>query len=132
MSALSRKFNIGRLRRSDEMRLRRSDGIRPGFSLLELLAVVTLIGIIASLLVPRIQASSDSAKEKSCDHNRAELNSAIERFGITNGNFPSSLNDLNVLDYFPGGIPTCPVTENAYTINATTNRIDGHTNSGNH
>jgi len=124
MSALSRKFNIARLRRSDEM--------RQGFSLLELLAVVTLIGIIASLLVPRIQASSDRAKEKSCDHNRTELNSAIERYGITNGNFPSALNDLNIPDYFPGGIPTCPVTGNAYTINATTNRIDGHTNSGNH
>jgi len=105
---------------------------RPGFSLLELMAVVTIIGIIATLLMPRIAASSDSAKEASCYHNRTELNSAIERFGITTGDFPTALSDLNVLDYFPEGIPVCPVTDAPYTLNTTTNRVEGHTNSGNH
>ena len=103
-----------------------------GFSLIELILVVTIIGIIATLIMPRISTSQDSAKEKSCFHNRSELNSAIERYGVTNGSFPSSLNDLNVSDYFPGGIPVCPVTGNAYSLNATTKRVDGHTNSGNH
>ncbi len=105
---------------------------RQGFSLLELIIVVTIIGIIATLVMPRISASSDKANENTCYHNRAELNSALERYGITNGSFPSSLNDLNTLDYFPGGIPACPVTGNAYVLNTTTNRVEGHTNSGNH
>ncbi len=100
-----------------------------GFSLLELLAVVALIGIIASLLVARVADSTSLAKVKSCWHNRMDLNSAIERYGVVNGSYPSALSDLNIPDYFPGGIPICPVTGSAYTINATTNRIDGHTSS---
>lgn len=112
--------------------IHRSPTSRQGFSFLELIIVVAIIGIIATLIIPRISSSSDRANEKTCYHNRLELNSAIERYGVTNGNFPSSINDLNVPDYFPGGIPTCPVTGVVYAINATTNRIEGHTNSSNH
>lgn len=100
-----------------------------GLSLIELLLVVVLIGIIASVIVARVVDSTETAKIKSCWHNRMDLNSAIERYGIANGSFPSALSDLNVLDYFPGGIPACPVTGSAYSINATTNRIDGHTSN---
>ena len=101
-----------------------------GLSLIEVLLVVTIIGIIASVVMVRISDSTDAAKEKSCFHNRAELNSAIERFGIETGAFPTAIGDLDTDDYFPGGIPTCPVTGNAYTLNTTTHRVDGHTSSG--
>jgi prepilin-type N-terminal cleavage/methylation domain-containing protein len=52
---------------------------RTAFSLLELLAVVTILGIIAALLVPRVQVSADQAKEATCHHTRAEINITVER-----------------------------------------------------
>ena len=102
---------------------------RQGLSLLEMMLVVMLISIVASLIMVRISASTDTAKCKACQHNRSELNAAIERYGVSNGSYPSNLGDLVVPDYFPGGVPVCPVSGAAYSMNSTTHRIDGHTSS---
>ena len=53
---------------------------RRGFSLLELLAVVTILGIIAVVVVPRISISSTTAKQKADAQNKSEINSAVERW----------------------------------------------------
>ncbi|TWT97873.1 Type II secretion system protein G precursor [Botrimarina colliarenosi] len=98
---------------------------RQAFSLMELLAVVTILGIIAAIIVPRVTTSSDTAKAKVHAHNRGTINSAIERYYIENGSWPSAdLNELDVVTYFPDGIPTNPVDNSAYAMNATTHRID--------
>ncbi|MEN0109192.1 MAG: prepilin-type N-terminal cleavage/methylation domain-containing protein [Planctomycetota bacterium] len=103
----------------------RSRRRRQAFSLMELLAVVTILGIIAAIIVPRVTTSSDTAKEKVNAHNKGSINSAIERYYITNGSWPSAnLNELANPTYFPDGIPTNPVDGSAYAMNATTNRVD--------
>ena len=58
----------------------RSDNKRSGFSLMELLAVVTILGIIAAIIVPRVAVSSDTAKTKVNSHNKATINSASTGF----------------------------------------------------
>jgi prepilin-type N-terminal cleavage/methylation domain-containing protein len=103
-----------------------------GFSLLELLAVIVLIGILVTIGITRIAESSDVAKEKTCAHTRTEINSALERFAIINGSFATTISDVDTVEYFPGSIPTCAVNGANYTLNATTHRVEGHTNSGNH
>lgn len=99
---------------------------RQAFSLLELLAVVTLIGIIASIVVPRISTSGYYAKKKACLQYRADINAAIERYMFDNGTPPTALSDLENDDYFPDTIPNCPADNTPYTIDPTTNRISGH------
>jgi general secretion pathway protein G len=102
-----------------------------GFSLLELLLVVTLIGILASTIVSRMSSNTDVAKNRSCSHIRANLNSAIERWYIENGDWPAAdLSDIGAdINFFPSGLPVCPVTGSAYTMDLATQRIDGHTSS---
>ncbi len=104
---------------------------RNAFSLLELLAVVTILGIIALVVVPRITTSSVTAKENACFQNKAEINSAVERYYFDNGSLPANIGAVNTTTYFPDGIPTCPVAGTAYALGATTKRVTGHT-SGNH
>lgn len=98
---------------------------RHAFSLMELLAVVTILGIIAAIIVPRVTTSSDTAKAKVNAHNKGTINSAIERYYIETGSWPSTnLSELDVAAYFPDGIPTNPIDNSAYAMNATTHRID--------
>ncbi len=103
----------------------RSRYARHGFSLLELLAVVTILGIIAVIVIPRISASSTTAKQNACFQNKAEINSAVERYYFDNGALPADLAALNA--YFPDGVPKCPVSGNDYTLDAATKRVSGHT-----
>ena len=99
------------------------------FSLLELMAVIVVVGIIATLIIYRIAPTVDFAKASTCSHNVSEINSAIERWYIDKNTWPATnLSDLAAdPNYFPGGIPTCPMTGSGYSINATTKRVDGHT-----
>ena len=98
---------------------------RRGFSLMELLAVVTILGIIAAIIVPRVTVSSDTAKAKVNAHNKATINAAVERWYIEKGAWPANnLSDIGVdVNYFPDGVPTNPVNGSAYSLNATTHRV---------
>jgi prepilin-type N-terminal cleavage/methylation domain-containing protein len=98
---------------------------RAGFSLMELLAVVTILGIIAAIIVPRVTVSSDTAKQKVNAHNKATINAAVERWYIEKGSWPqNNLSDIGAdTNYFPDGIPTNPINGSAYQLNATTHRV---------
>jgi prepilin-type N-terminal cleavage/methylation domain-containing protein len=97
-----------------------------GFSLLELLAVVTILGIIAAIIIPRVTISSDTAKQRVRDHHKATINAAVERYYIDNNAWPAAdLSDIGAdTDYFPEGIPTNPVDNSAYSLNTTTHRVN--------
>ncbi len=91
---------------------------RRGFSLMELLAVVTILGIIAAIIVPRVAVSSDTAKTKVNLHSKATINSAVERWYVEKGTWPANnLSDIGAdLNYFPDGLPTNPTNGTAYTL----------------
>jgi general secretion pathway protein G len=96
------------------------------FSLLELLAVFTILGIIAAIIAPRIMVSSNSANQRLRDHHKATINAAVEKWYITNSMWPA--NDLSDIgldpNFFPEGVPVNPVDSGSYTLNATTHRVN--------
>lgn len=108
-----------------------------GFSLLELLAVVTILGIIAVVVIPRISVSAGTAKANAAGQSQAEINSALERHYFDHGNFPATLAALfaatapNGELYFPDGVPSNPYLTTTpaaadWTFNATTHRCTGY------
>ena len=102
--------------------------LKGGFTLLELLIVVVILGIIAAIIIPRFTVSAADAKKNACAQNVVSINTQVEKWYFEKGAWPA--NDLSDIaadtDYFPDGIPTCPVTGGAYTIDGTTHRVTGH------
>ena len=98
-----------------------SRSLRRGFSLLELLLVVTIIGVIASVVLPRIGKSG-----RVCLEYTAQLIVAAEKFFLANGKTPKVVNQLQADEYYGAEIPVCPVDGRAYRLNPTTGRVVGH------
>jgi len=98
--------------------------VKKGFSLLELLAVVTILGIIAVVVIPHISVSSTKAKQEADRQNKSEINASVERWYFENGSWPKDdLSDIGAdTNYFPGGLPTNPTSGAAYTLNSSTHR----------
>ena len=63
---------------SGEKRLRSGD--QSGFTLIEILIVVILLGILATIIIPQVSVSSDDAKLNTCKTNLSNMRSAIELF----------------------------------------------------
>jgi len=99
---------------------------RHGFTLLELLAVVTIMGIVATIVIPRISGQAVQAKKNVCHQFKSDLNNAIERYLFDTGKLPADLDDLRDDDHYPEAIPACPVANQSYALDPTTGRITGH------
>ena len=101
---------------------------REAFTLLELLIVIVILGILAAVVIPRFQASAADARKNACAQNVCNINRQSERYYFEKGTWPAAdLSDVGAdVEFFPSGIPVCPVTGAAYTLDATSHRITGH------
>src|SRR4051812_29715377 len=105
---------------------RRPPSLHRGFSLLEMLAIITIMGIMAAVIIPRIGGQTTKAKANVCSQYQGDLNEALERYYFDHEVWSSNLNDIQTDDYYPTEIPVCPVTGQPYAIDPATHRITGH------
>lgn len=97
-----------------------------GFTLVELLIVVLILGTLTAIVVPRIAVSGEGAKISSCRENVQIINKQIEKYKIDTGDWPNNLDELTKNpDYFPDGPPECPFGK-PYEINGANHRIIKH------
>ena len=102
-----------------------------GLTLVELMAIVAIIGVLAGLVIPRITADSSSAKKNACYVIKGDIEVQVQRFYRNEGSWPAtSLADMappGTYEYFPDGLPVCPVDGSSYAIDASTHEVVGHT-----
>ena len=64
--------------------------VNRGFTLVELLAVIAIIGTLVGLLLPAVQAAREAARRSSCQNNVKQLALAVLNFESATRNFPSN------------------------------------------
>lgn len=69
-----------------------------GFTLIELMLVIIIIGILAGMVMPRFAGKSEQAKIAVAGADiEANIASALELYELDNGNFPTTEQGLNAL-----------------------------------
>ncbi|HSH27008.1 MAG TPA: type II secretion system major pseudopilin GspG [Wenzhouxiangella sp.] len=79
-----------------------------GFSLIEILVVVVIIGILAAVVVPRVMDEPDRARMTKARQDVQALVTALNMYKLDNFNYPSTEQGLEALVRPPSGQPPAP------------------------
>lgn len=98
-------------------RAKKAAGVRrheQGFTLLELIIVVAIIGILATIAMPKLMHTPDKAKEAVLRTDLRTFRDVIDQYYADKGKYPESL-DVLVEDQYMRSIPIDPMTRSADT-----------------
>lgn len=78
-----------------------------GFTLIELMVVIVILGILAGLIVPRIMGRPDEARQAKAKIQIESIETALKLYKLDNGSYPSTEQGLEALVQQPtaGNIP---------------------------
>ena len=76
-----------------------------GFTLIEILVVVVILGILGAVVVPQILGRPDTARVSAAQTDIRSLSSALDVYRLDNFQYPSSEQGLEALVEKPNGFP---------------------------
>ncbi|HVC45270.1 MAG TPA: type II secretion system major pseudopilin GspG [Candidatus Binataceae bacterium] len=78
-----------------------------GFTLIELMVVILIIGLLATIVVQNLRGATDKAKRIKAEADISALKTALDRYYLDNGSYPTSDQGLPALVSAPtnGKVP---------------------------
>lgn len=90
----------------------RSKHHRKGFTLIEIMVVIIILGLLAAFVIPNITGKSEEAKQKLVCIQMKSLSEGLKMFKVDNGSYPTTEEGLKALVENPD-----PDTYSAYSDN---------------
>src|SRR5215213_9918512 len=76
-----------------------------GFSLIELLLVLVILSVLAAIVVPKFTGVSEKSRKTKAETEIANMSTALQRYEIEIGHYPSTDDGLQALVQQPSGLP---------------------------
>jgi len=93
-----------------DVKIPRTRRKQKGFTLIELIVVVTIIGILAGVAISNVKWAQQRARESALRHDLFEMRKAIDDYYADKQKYPDSLQTLKAERYLRG-IPKDPITQ---------------------
>lgn len=76
-----------------------------GFTLIEIMVVVVIIGVLGAIVVPQFMSRPDQAKVTAAKIDIQAIATALEMYRLDNFHYPSTQQGLEALSKRPSGVP---------------------------
>ena len=99
---------------------------KSGFTLVEIMIVVALIGLFTAIAVPNFVQARTPSQKTACINNLRQINSAVQQWALEqNAGFNATVSYSDIKPYMRSSV-VCPAGgtsfSDSYTINGVTNR----------
>ena len=78
-------------------------GARPGFSLLEIMLVLAIIGVLMAVVAVNVVGAGDRAKKRASEASMAVIKSALQSYNLENNSYPPDLRTLVTAKFLEDG-----------------------------